>query len=326
MSNNGWFNKVGISGLAEVEAGHNNPDEGDDSSDVVLATAEIGIAAEVNDWVSSEIILLYEEDETDLEVDVATVTIANPNGPGYLSGGQMYVLFGVFESNLISDPLILEIGKTRESVVLAGTEANGFAGGLYVFNGDLEADGDSQIDSYGAFVEFAQENENSSFAVNAGYISDLGDSDTLQDAIQDNIDAAAVDYDDQVGGVTVSGIATFGAFNLFAEYLTATDDFETNELSFNADGAKPEAFNIELGYNFTLANIDMIAAVAYQGTDEAVALELPKERFAAAISAGIFENTALSLECLHDNDYSDSDGGTDEFGGTTVTAQLAVEF
>ncbi len=238
----------------------------------------------------------------------------------------MYVPFGVFESNLVSDPLTLEIGETRESVVLAGAEANGFAGGLYVFNGDLEADGDSQIDSYGAFVGFAQETENSLFAVNAGYISDIGDSDTLQDAIQGNIDAAVVDYDDQVGGATISGVATFGAFNIFAEYLTATDDFEINELAFKADGAKPEAFNIELGYNFTLANIDMTAAVAYQGTDEAAALDLPKERFAAAISAGIFENTALSLECIHHNDYSDSDGGTDEFGGTTVTAQLAVEF
>lgn len=117
---NAWFNKVEISGLVEVEAGHNNPDEGDDSSDVVLATAEIGIAAEINDWVSSEIVLLYEEDETDLEVDVATVTIANPDGPWYITGGQTYVPFGVFETNLISDPLTLEIGETRESVVLAG--------------------------------------------------------------------------------------------------------------------------------------------------------------------------------------------------------------
>lgn len=195
-----------------------------------------------------------------------------------------------------------------------------------MFNGDLEADGDSRIDSFGAFLGFFHESENSSVALNAGYISDIGDSDTLQDTIQDSIDAAGFDYDDQVGGVTVSGVATFGAFNVFAEYLTATDDFEENELAFDTDGAKPEAFNIELGYHFTLANIDMTAAVAYQGTDEAVALELPKERFAAAISAGIFENTALSLECIHDNDYSDSDGGTDEFGGTTVTAQLAVEF
>ena len=86
------------------------------------------------------------------------------------------------------------------------------------------------------------------------------------------------------------------------------------------------AFNIELGYYFTLANMNMIATVTYQGTHEAVALELSEERFAAAISAEIFHHTALSLECIHDNDYSNSDGGTDEFGGTTVTAQLAVEF
>ncbi len=87
VSDGGWFNKIEISGLVEIEAGHNDPDEGDDSSDVVLATAEIGIAAEVNDWVSGEIILLYEENDTDLEIDVATVTVADPNDSWYLSGG-----------------------------------------------------------------------------------------------------------------------------------------------------------------------------------------------------------------------------------------------
>jgi|TARA_B110000238_G_C16076865_1_gene417550 hypothetical protein len=95
VSNKGWFNKVEISGLVEV-----------------------GIAAEVNDWVTSEIILLYDEDETDLEMDVATVTITNPNGAGYLSGGQMYVPFGVFESNLISDPLTLDIGRCVNQLCL----------------------------------------------------------------------------------------------------------------------------------------------------------------------------------------------------------------
>jgi hypothetical protein len=85
-------------------------------------------------------------------------------------------------------------------------------------------------------------------------------------------------------------------------------------------------FNIELGYKFKLDNMDMTAAVAYQGTDEGVVLELSKKHFAVAISEGIFENTAFSLERIHDNDYSDSESGTDEFGGTFVNAQLAAEF
>ena len=322
----GWFNNIEISGLTEVEVGYNDPDEGDSTSDIVLATQELGVAAEVTDWVSAEAVFLFEEDDTDLEFDVASVTIANPNGPLFATGGMFYVPFGTFETNLVSDPLTLEIGEIRESSVLAGFESNGFTGGVYVFNGDLEKDGDSQIDSFGAFAGYAQENENTSFAFNIGYINDIGDTDTLQDTIQDNIDAAAVDYDDHVGGLSLDGMFAFGPFTLIGEYLMATDEFEFNELAFEADGAEPEAFNIELGYNFNVGGFDMTAAVAYQGTDEAVALELPEERILFSLSAEIFDGTALSIEWAHDDDYSDSEGGTDEVGGTTITSQLAVEF
>ena len=322
----GWFDNIEVFGLTEVEAGYNDPDSGDSNSDIVLATQELGVAAQVNEWVTAEAVLLFEEDDTDLEFDVATVTIADPNGPLFASGGMFYVPFGTFETNLISDPLTLEIGEIRESTVLAGFESNGFTGGVYVFNGDLEKDGDNQIDNFGAFAGYSHENEKTSYAFNIGYLTDIGDTDTLQDAIQDNIDAAMVEYDDHVGGLSLDGMVTYGSFTFIAEYLMATDAFEFNELAFKTDGAEPEAFNVELGYNFNLSGIDMTAAIAYQGTDEAVALELPEERILFGLSAEIFDGTSLSFEWAHDDDYSDSEGGNDEFGGTTITSQLAVEF
>ena len=323
----GWFSDIEIGGVTEVEASYNNPDEGDSSSDIVLATAELGVAAQVNDWVSAETTLLFEEDDTDLEVDVAVVTIAPPEGSWFVQSGLMYEPFGTFETNLISDPLTLEIAETRESSVLAGIEHNGFSGGVYIFNGDLSEDGDDDIDNFGAFAGYAHESESgSNFAINVGYINDIGDSDTLQEVIQENIDAAAVDYSDYVGGISIDAMYSRGPFNVVAEYIKATDDFEAAELPFKTGGAEPEAFNLEVGYSFNAGNIPMTAALAYQGTDEAVALELPEERIMAGLSAEILDNTALSIEWIHDDDYSASDGGTDEFGGTTVTSQLAVEF
>ena len=321
-----WFNNIEIGGVAEVEASYSDPDEGESSSDIVLATMELAVAAQVNEWVSAESTLLFEEDDTDLEFDVAYISIANPDQPWFVTTGLIYEPFGTFETNLISDPLTLEVGETRESTILGGIEYNGFTGGIYVFNGDLEKDGDDDIDNFGAFAGYEQESEKSTFAFHLGYINDIGDSDTLQDVIQDNIDAAGVEYSDFVGAVSLDGTFTYGPFNLIGEYIMAIDDFEFDELAFKDDGAEPEAFNFEAGYSFTLAGIDMTAAIAYQGTDEAVALELPEERIMGGLSADIFESTALSIEWAHDEDYSASDGGTDEFGGNIITSQLAVEF
>jgi len=94
---------------------------------------------------------------------------------------------------------------------------------------------------------------------------------------------------------------------------------------FGARGARPEGWNVEGDYAFKIAAKDVTAAIAYQGTDEALALGLPKHRFLAGISVDIVEHVSVSLEWAHDKDYGTGDGGTGK-EADTVTGQLAVEF
>lgn len=329
-----------ISGLIEVEAYHASPYAGDNESDIVLATFELGIEAQINDWATATAALLYEQDETDLEVDVASIAIANEEAsPFFLTAGQIYVPFGTFETNLVSDPLTLEIGEARETAVQVGFVAGDVLGSLYVFNGDRKIDGENQIGSWGANLGYAHEGDDRAWAFGAGYINDIGDSDTLQDATNDNrvaalealieegIDTAgfSVDPTERVGGWTIHAAATFGAFNLIGEYLSATDDFDLDSLGFEDAGARPSAWNIEAGFAFPVMGRESVAAVAYQGTREALALELPEERWLLGWSIELFDRTSLSLEWAHDIDYSASDGGTGE-SADTITAQLAVAF
>lgn len=314
-----WFRNVEIGGLIEVEVGYSDPYEGDSTSDVTVATVELGIAAQVTDWVAGEITLLYEQDETDLEVDVATITIAPPEGPWFVNAGQFYVPFGVFETNLVSDPLTLEIGETRETSVQFGFEGAGASGSVYVFNGDNQKDGDDRIDNWGAVIGYAMESDDFNFAGSICYINDIGDSDALHDALGSN------DVADYVGGWTLSAFIETGPFVIIGEYVSATDAFDPSLIEFNGAGAEPSAWNIEAGYNFLIAGRAAVAAVGYQGTAEALALELPEERVLAAISVEIMERTALSFEWAHDTDYGVGDGGTGE-SADTLTLQLAYEF
>ena len=82
-------------------------------------------------------------------------------------------------------------------------------------------------------------------------------------------------------------------------------------------------------------------AVGYQGTDDAIGLELPKTRFMLAGSIELMDSVALAVEWAHDEDYDTDEwsdcalvdggdvacafGGTDE-NAETVTVQLAAEF
>jgi hypothetical protein len=187
-----WYRNIEIAGLIEVEASYLSPYEGDSESDIVLATAELGIRSQVNDWVEAGISFLYEQDETDLEVDTAYLTLGNADAsPLFLTAGQVYVPFGVYETNLVSDPLTLDIGEARETALQLGFEQSGFSGSLYVFNGDNNVKSKDRIEGWGANLGFGQDSDDRSWSVGAGYINDLGDSDTLQDSINDNRVAGA---------------------------------------------------------------------------------------------------------------------------------------
>ncbi len=329
-SGGGWWQGVEMSGVIEVEASASDPYEGSQTSDVVVATAEIGIAAQINDWVAGEITLLHEEDDTDLEVDVATITIANQDvTPFFFSTGQTYVPFGVFETGAIADPLTLELGETRETVLQVGFENNGWSGSIFAFNGDVDKDTDDQVDQFGANLGYSHDFGNGrSVTVGVSAISSLGDSDALQDVL---IDTNPGDY---TGGASIFASFSAGGWTILGEYLTATEEFAMGTLAHNGDGAEPSAWNVELDYETTLFGMPTSFAAAVQGTNQALGLELPETRYILAASTEIYENTTLSLELAHDEDYGSGDTATNTDGvvtGTgesadTVTLQLAVEF
>jgi hypothetical protein len=341
----GWFQGIEVGGLVEVEAFRSDPYEGDATSDIVAATAELGLAARVHDWVAAEVSFLYEEDETDLEVDQAMIAIAPPDGPWAIQAGQFYLPFGVFDTRMVSDPLTLELAETRESAVQAGLRTGGLSAAVYAFNGANSEGGDHQIDNWGAMLGYEVANGAFDFSGSLGYINDIGDSDSIQDSLSTPV------LRDHVPGWTASAVIGSGPLTFIAEYVTATDRFrpprfalaswafdpmarppvalewtrDPAELAFRRGGAQPEAWNLELAYGFRVAGRDASLALGYQGTAEALALELPERRLLSTLSIEILDNTDLSFEWAHDEDYARRDGGTGR-SADTLTTQLAVEF
>lgn len=301
-----WLDKVTFSGLIEVEASYNDPDSGSSDSDIVVATVELGIEAEITDNIAANILFLYEEDETDLEVDIATISYKlNDTGFSFLAG-QDYVPFGSFETHQINDTLVLEIGETRETILAASYESGLFSGSVYAFNGEQDEGDRNTIQSFGARVGLS----NDHFAVGADYISNLGDSDSLED------NEFNIEDEDAVDGVSIHASARLSNVTLLAEYLTALDEFA-------GDGAdsEPEAFQLE-------AAIEVGAftyALTYEETDEALFLELPEERISFGVSTEIFGGIGLGVQFFRDSDYSTSDGGSGD-DVNSIVLQLAAEF
>jgi len=314
---------VTLSGLVEVDASYAEDYEDNNTSDIVVATVELALDAKVHEWASAHVLFLYEEDDTeDVTVDEAILTLGNlDKSPFFLDVGKMYVPFGGYASHFISDPLTLEVGEAQETALLVGAESAGVYGSVYTFNGDTkEADDDDEINSFGVSLGYAMETDTMAFDVMASYLNNMADSGGITDAVSD-----PEGLNDTVAGAGIQLVAGFGGFAAIAEYVGALDQFETADLAFNGEGAEPKAWNVELGYTFPVGMREVTVAVGYQGTDEAIALDLPETRILAGVSVGLFDNTSLSLELAQSQDYDEEDGGTGEEANSAIL-QLAIEF
>ncbi len=316
---------VELSAVVEMETGYAKDYDKTKSSDIALATIEIGLDGQVSEWSSAHILLKYEEGEDDdhVFVDEGTISLGNMDKfPVMLMAGKMYMPFGAYNSNMISDPLTLEIGETNDSAVQLLTEINGFYATAYIFNGKTnEAGDDDIINTYGANIGYTMSNDNFSMDAGIDWLSNMADSNGMADYISTTTSTIA----ESVGGFSAHVTIEVAGFTLISEYLTALNDFTLGEVDFNGQGAEPSAYNVEAAYSLYIAGKVTSLALGYQVTEESLDLGLPESRIIVAASMEIFKYTTLALEYFHDEDYGTSDGGTGE-KANTLTMQLALEF
>ena len=301
----GWFNAVEVTGTVEVEGVHSKPHGESSSTDFDTSTVDLGIEAQVSEWVSAAAVLSWDGDEDKFALDEAAITAAPPDGPWSLAVGRIYVPFGTFDTNLVSDPLTLDVGETREEAVVVGVSSGGFDWALFGFNGDNDPKGKDNVSNFGLAAGYSMETGGTEFGANISWINDIGESDGLQ---QDGVA--------RVGGWAASLGARHGDASLIIEQVAAMDEFKAGDLA----GSKPSAWTVEAAYDFELAGKAATAAASLQGTRQASAADLPERRVLAGISLEVAENVGLGIEWSRDTAYDDE--GKD----SAITVLLAAEF
>lgn len=281
-----------IYGTIELEYGASRGDSGNDYG-TALATGALGATLKPNDTFDITTTFLYEEDlhevATPAEVDEALITWhALPDAKFDLSAGKQYLPFGSFETAMVSDPLTLELGETRQDKVImaSGKPGNNISATAYGFEGESK-------DGYGIGIGYETENAHAG----VDYLSSLLES--------------------NVGAVSIHGTVTRNRLTLTGEYLSATESFQAGDLDGTITAAaKPSATHLEASYDL---NNDRTVAVAWNKTKDAAELELPEEYYGVAYRQPIYKALSGAVELVQAKGY---DGAKDK----TFTAQLAYEF
>lgn len=312
-----------FSGLIETEMSIGNDFNGDNFSEFNIATVELGLEAKLYESLAGHILVKYEGEEDDIFLDEAYIQLGpNEKYPFILSAGKGYMPFGNFETNMIQDPLTLEIGEVSDTGLTLSYEKNGIYGIVFGYNGLKESGEDELINGFGLAAGFSYETDDKSLEIGVSWINNLADSSTITDALAEK---GFDTVNNQVNGLSGHILTTIGSFTLIGEYLTALDDFGSTEIVLGSDGAKPQTWNTELSYSTNLFAKEAVFALGYQKTDGAVELGLPESRIICLASFSILDGTTIGFEYFQDEDYSQKNGGTGN-KSETFTLQLSNEF
>lgn len=278
------------------------------------------------------------------QIDSAFVNIGNlDKTPFYFTAGQVYVPFGRYRTNMVTSPMVLKMGQTREPAIVMGYSSgtnNGMLGTLFTYStnttlGQTSAGGGSLLYQFG--------NNTINGNIGSSITSNIADSSDFQDTGSANGQFAGFGMSDateaihQMPGYDFNGMLNMGDYRLSAEFLSAVRPFPTSALSYNGNGAQPMSGNVELARSFDCYHKPATFALGYGWTEQALALAMSQQRYSAIVSISWWRNTIESLEFRHDINYGAMDYatgigstvntvGAGNAGTNTITASLSIFF
>lgn len=296
--------------LIEVEANYDK--QGDEKdSDLAVATFEASLEVAPVDGVRGVATLLWEQGG-DLEVDEAIIELGGTDAfPLVLSAGRMYLPFGAFDGLMVSDPLTLELGETRQTAVGLSGEWNGFTVWAGAFAGELN---DANKIENAALALSWQPAEWLSLGVSG--LSDLGEGAGYQDDL--NVILAAEGSRSKAAGVSAFLRLDLDPVTVSVEYLGAVKRLEWTDAEGEVEAERPEAWFADVAWAFAG---DWSAALRYEGSRNFKPGEMPEHQAGAALFWSLNSFATLGAEYLFGTFE-----GEDADDRHLVTIQLALEF
>ena len=303
---------VDLGVLVEVEAAYEKIG-GQENTDASVATFEVGLAAEPMEGVRGEATLLWEEGDSDsLDVDSAFIQLGGTEPmPVAVSAGRLYLPFGAFNSFMLSDPLTLELGETRETAVALSGEWNGLTAWAGAFAG--ERDDAADIENAAAALGWSPVD---GLTLGVSALSDIGEGGGYVDDLNDVL--ASEGSAEKAAALSAFLLLERGAWSLAAEVLGAAEDLEWSDFEGETTSVRPLAWHVDVAYAF---NDAWSAAARYEGSKEFKASEMPEHQGGAAVFYQLNAFAVLGAEYLYGT--FDDEAVDDRH---LATLQLALEF
>lgn len=280
--------KLTLSGLLAVEATASRLELAEQgvvsSSDLLLATVQLGLDARINEQVGAHLALLYEEDG-EVEVDEALIELQQ--GAWSARVGRQYLPFGAFHSHFITEPLTQSLGEIRQTALLAGYVQEPLQLAAFACTGTADrAGGEAQINAGGASLTLTPW---PGTMLGVSLLSDLA-------ATRAELLAGSESHRRVAGGSAFAHVEE-GRLTLDAEVLGAARVFAVGDLDADADrhGDQPLSWNLEAAWAL---RPELKLAGRYAGSRDLSAA--PQRQYGVVLAYSPWPETTIAGEYLHD--------------------------
>lgn len=304
----------GITVGTTIETEASFTQQGDeDASDLALATFELSLEAALRPGVTGKASLLWEEDETEpIDLDTGYIELGGTAAmPFVLSAGRMYLPYGGFNSFLISDPLTLELGETRETALALAHETEWYHAWVGAFAGELESAGG--IENAVAAIDFTPLEW---LSVGASWTTDIGEGVGHVGELNETLSADGAYTSTQ--GVSLHLLLEIAPISVAIESLGAIEDLAVRDANGAETVTRPEAWHIDVAY---AASDAWTCALRYEGAREFKPEEMPEHQWGLGVSWQANRFMTVGIEYLYGT-FSPSDVDDRHM----ATTQLAVAF
>lgn len=319
---------IALSGKVEPAGAWNQSTLGTSYGDWTLGSSELDVAAAINEKVEAYIGLAYDETaplvggpriaNSAVNLNMGFVNIGDlDESPYYFTAGQLFVPFGRFSTAMISAPLTMRVARTKARPIILGYKSQGSSGpfaAIYAFKSDTTL-GNSAVGGlnlgyvFNISDFFAAGSASGEFG--ASFISSLADAGGMQNTGSSfgttfgGFASPTNGSEDvhKVPGAGVHGSVGFGRYSITAEWVSSIGRFHPQDLSFNGRGAQIQTAQLEVGSTFMLFDRPSSIGIGYQATKDALALNLPAQRYNGVFNISIWRDTVESLEYRHEIDY-----------------------
>lgn len=363
-----------IHGYRENVSGNSNAFiRNSSSTQAYLNVAELYLDAQVNNFTDLHAALDYDYDPsvygstTSGEQPTATtpgqtmffseanVRFSNLANSGFYSVlGKQFFNFGSYQHDTLSTPFTEMLTKTNNIGSTIGYVSNmGFNVDAFAFGGYLnkrttlaQTKSDANIDSpsintWGTSTGYTMQNQKFGMNFHLDFLSNMAQTIYVSHAMV-TTPGYSNTYYNTIPAISAHLGLTSGPFGLAFDYVTALKRFATTDLqtaypdAYAPLGAKPNATNSQLNYNFNVGSHANTTYAGYQTSHDAQHIfsqdlggyYMPQSRVDVGDKFTIGQNVLLNVEIDHDNDYDKDDDYSSGSGRSSngIVAGVDVKF